>query len=139
MSKVIVMSNCPYCSSKKILVGYNDLATINPDIANEWNYEKNGQLFPQMVTISSNKKVWWKCAKGHEWKTAVSHRTSGTRCPYCFGGIARPVLCVETGIVYANMTDATEATGAIKANIVRSCKDERGMRTSGGYHWKYVD
>jgi DNA-directed RNA polymerase subunit RPC12/RpoP len=33
--------NCPYCSGKKILKGYNDLQTVNPVAAREWNYKKN--------------------------------------------------------------------------------------------------
>lgn len=133
---------CPYCSGKRVLAGFNDLNTTNPDVAAEWDYEKNGELTPDKVLTNSNKKVWWKCKKGHEWRTTVSHRTdkiTGTRCPYCFGGIARPVLCVETGIVYPNMTAASNATGATKARIVHSCKDETKKKTSGGYHWEYID
>ena len=37
---------CPYCSNKKVLVGYNDLATTDPEIAKQWNYEKNAGLSP---------------------------------------------------------------------------------------------
>ena len=33
--------NCPYCSNQKILKGYNDLETLYPDLAKEWNYKKN--------------------------------------------------------------------------------------------------
>ena len=131
---------CPYCSGRRVLVGFNDLMTTNPEIASEWNYEKNNDLTPKDVVAGSNKKVWWKCSKGHEWKTTISHRTlktNATRCPYCYGGIARQVLCVETGIVYPNMTEAVKDTGAVKANIVHSCRDEK--RTSGGYHWRYVE
>ena len=32
---------CPFCSHKKLLSGYNDLATTYPQIAAEWDYEKN--------------------------------------------------------------------------------------------------
>lgn len=78
-------SGCPYCSGKKVINGVNDLQTLFPEIAKEWNYEKNGSLRPDMVSRSSNKKVWWKCGKGHEWKAIVSSRTKGTnsKCPTC--------------------------------------------------------
>ncbi len=33
-------NSCPYCSGKKVLAGYNDLKTVNSDLAKEWNYEK---------------------------------------------------------------------------------------------------
>jgi len=38
------------------------------------------------VTAISIKKVWWLCAKGHEWKTTVSSRSRGSGCPRCSGG-----------------------------------------------------
>lgn len=77
---------CPYCSGNYVLEGFNDLKTVYPDIAKDWNYEKNGHLKPNNVTYGSGRKVWWKCDKGHEWLTAVNNRTSNNReCPYCTG------------------------------------------------------
>ena len=76
-------NNCPICQNKKILVGYNDLTTINPTLANEWNYEKNGSLIPENFAESSGKKVWWKCKKGHEWQATIASRNSGRGCPIC--------------------------------------------------------
>lgn len=55
-------TGCPYCSNQKVWRGFNDLAFKFPDIAKEWNYEKNNKLKPDEVTAHSNKKVWWKCA-----------------------------------------------------------------------------
>ena len=81
-------SGCPICSGKKVLIGYNDLATINPTLAKEWNYEKNGNLKPEDCTANSGKKVWWKCGNGHEWMVSISHRSNGTDCPYCSGRFA---------------------------------------------------
>ena len=78
---------CPYCSGKRVLVGFNDLAHINPYIAIEWNYEKNGNKIPQKYTCKSGIKVWWKCEKGHEWKTSISNRSRGDGCPKCNSGI----------------------------------------------------
>ncbi|MDY5058894.1 MAG: zinc-ribbon domain-containing protein [Bacilli bacterium] len=75
---------CPYCDGKKVLVGYNDLATTHPEIANEWNKEKNGNLKPTDITAGSSKEeVWWKCEKGHEWKALPKERKNGQNCPYC--------------------------------------------------------
>ncbi len=76
---------CPYCAGKKILIGYNDLRTVNPILAKEWNYEKNGGLLPEHFTANSNKEVWWKCGKGHEWPATVNNRNNGKGCPYCSG------------------------------------------------------
>ena len=74
---------CPICSNKQVLKGYNDLATTNPELASEWHTERNGTLTPQMVTAGSNKVVWWKCSKGHEWKTQVNARSQGIGCAKC--------------------------------------------------------
>ena len=76
-------NNCPYCSNQKILPGYNDLATINPQLASEWDYERNAPLTPQHVAAGSNKKVWWVCDKGHSWLASVGSRKAGGKCPYC--------------------------------------------------------
>lgn len=78
---------CPYCSGKKVLVGFNDLNTVFPEIATQWHPTKNGSLEPTDVTSGNNKKVWWVCDKNHEWETAISHRCSKdkTGCPYCSG------------------------------------------------------
>ena len=32
---------CPYCAGRYAVKGENDLQTVNPTLAKEWNYEKN--------------------------------------------------------------------------------------------------
>ena len=61
----------------------NSLLFSNPEIANEWNYEKNGNLKPEYFAANSGKKVWWKCSKGHEWQATMNSRSQGHGCPYC--------------------------------------------------------
>ena len=75
-------SDCPYCSGRNAIKGKNDLQTINPSLASEWNYKKN-KLTPLDVLPYSNKKVWWQCKHGHEWEAVISSRTQGNGCPYC--------------------------------------------------------
>ena len=77
--------NCPVCSNQKVLAGFNDLATVNPKLSAEWHPTKNGDLTPQDVTAGSGKKVWWQCAKGHEWQATVGDRSLGRGCPFCAG------------------------------------------------------
>ncbi len=67
-----------------MLKGYNDLGTINPALARDWHYEKNGNLKPDMVMANSNKKAWWKCSKcSHEWQASIANRNKGRGCPNC--------------------------------------------------------
>ena len=83
-SRTVNGTGCPYCSHNKVLEGFNDLASQMPEVAAEWS-EKNYPLLPTMVTPFANKKVWWKCSKGHEWYTLISTRSGGSKCPYCRG------------------------------------------------------
>jgi DNA-directed RNA polymerase subunit RPC12/RpoP len=78
-------NGCPYCSGRYVIKGKNDLITLNPKLAKEWNYEKNGDLRPEDFMPNSNKKVWWKCSKGHEWQAIIASRNKGNGCPYCSG------------------------------------------------------
>jgi len=75
---------CPYCSGQRVLEGFNDLQSCNPILASEWDYEKN-KLLPTQVTSGSDKKAWWKCAKGHSWQAVIRSRKAGKGCPYCAG------------------------------------------------------
>ncbi len=81
---------CPYCSNRKVLFGYNDLATVNPELVNEWDYVKNTQITPTNVTSGSHKKVWWLCKRGHSWIAEIKSRVNGSGCPYCSGRRAIP-------------------------------------------------
>lgn len=83
-SRALNGTGCPYCSHNKVLVGFNDLASQRPQIASEWS-ERNYPLKPDMVTVFANRKVWWRCSKGHEWNTLISTRSGGSGCPYCSG------------------------------------------------------
>lgn len=78
-------NGCPYCSGRYVVKGENDLKTVNPILAGEWNYKKNLGLTPEDVKPNSNKKVWWICVKGHEWEATISNRNQGKGCPYCSG------------------------------------------------------
>lgn len=75
---------CPICSGKLIVPGINDLSTINPTLAKEWDYDKNKNFLPSTISPYSHKKVWWKCSKcGHRWMATIKHRTYGVGCPQC--------------------------------------------------------
>lgn len=73
-------SNCPYCGNKKLLVGFNDLASRYPQVAaqaNGWD--------PTSLTFGSGKKMKWSCELKHEYQASVENRTRGQGCPYCSG------------------------------------------------------
>ena len=86
-SRTFDKSACPYCAGKKVLAGFNDLATVEPKIAKEWHPSLNAPLEPSMVSIGSRQKVWWRCNLGHEWKAVIYSRAGVQKCgcPYCAG------------------------------------------------------
>lgn len=80
-------AGCPYCKGRKVLAGFNDLATKKPGLAEEWYQPLNGELKPTDVTPGSNKKVWWRCREHHVWQAYIYARAkpNGTDCPVCAG------------------------------------------------------
>lgn len=93
---------CPFLSGKSVWQGFNDLATVNKRLAEEWHPTKNGSLKPTDITANSNKKVWWllhyedtRTNKkfDFEWQATVSHRNSGRQCPY----LSNPSTAVFVG------------------------------------------
>jgi len=76
-------TGCPYCTTRATLTGFNDLVTLRPELAKEWNYEKNGDLKPEDFRPFSRKKVWWRCKNGHEWQATLNSRSHGNGCRVC--------------------------------------------------------
>ena len=77
--------DCPICSNRVLLSGFNDLATKVPSLLNYWDYDKNAPLEPSQLNYRSAKRVWWKCENGHSWQESVNKRVDGNGCPYCSG------------------------------------------------------
>ena len=128
--------NCPVCAGRKILIGFNDLATTNPLLAMQWDYEKNVGTMPTQVTANSHKKVYWKCKKGHSWCATIKSRNEGNNCPYCSNRIPKSIMCIETGQVFSSLNEASSWAGVTKGCISSAAIGKNN--TSGGYHWKYL-
>lgn len=75
---------CPYCAGKKILKGFNDLASQYPLLSAEWS--PNNSKKADEVLFKSTTSVLWICPEGHEYKTGIRQRTlAGAGCRYCKG------------------------------------------------------
>ncbi|MBQ2304828.1 MAG: hypothetical protein II181_01875, partial [Firmicutes bacterium] len=60
------------------------MLTVFPKVSEEWDYEKNDSLKPELLLPKSGKIVWWKCPKGHSYQASIIYRTTkGGGCPYC--------------------------------------------------------
>ena len=93
---------CPYCAGRRVLKGFNDLASKEPALAAQWYQPLNGALTPEMVACGSSKKVFWKCSDGHVWPAVISSRAGQQKCgcPVCAGTAKRSRLRC-----YDSMTD----------------------------------
>lgn len=80
---------CAVCAGKQVSAGSNDLATLRPDLAAEW--DSRNDLSPSEVTTGSQRTFWWKCPRGHRWPASVKNRTrGGTGCSVCAGHTVLP-------------------------------------------------
>ena len=83
VSRTYKNAGCPYCSGNK-LAPENTLAIKFPEIAAQWDFEKNDTT-PDAVGFGSGRKVTWICSKGHSWEATITSRVQGRNCPICAG------------------------------------------------------
>ena len=100
---------CPICSGRKV-VDSTCLATTHPDLAKEWDYEKNNliplkkglptPITPYNVRAKCNRVVHWICSKNknHKWRSSISNKTrkSGGGCPHCSNRKISKSNCLAT-------------------------------------------
>jgi hypothetical protein len=120
---------CPVCSGHQIIVGSNDLATLEPEIAAQahgWD--------PTAVTVSSGKKLPWICQFGHTWTTNVASRTNHTsNCPTCSG---RKVLVGFNDLLTKFPAIAAEAHGWDPTTVTKGSKQVKEWKCAQGHLWK---
>ena len=77
-------ANCPFCCGKRVIAGGNSLWALYPELAKQWDTERNGSLRPDEISPGSEKKIWWRCEQGHSWQAMPCSRTlHGNGCPVC--------------------------------------------------------
>lgn len=90
-SRSVRGAGCPYCSNKRILLGFNDLASTHPPLARQWHPTRNGALTPHSVVAGTKIRVWWVGTCGHEWRAGVQSRAlQNTACPFCANMLVLP-------------------------------------------------
>lgn len=69
---------CPYCANKRVWIGYNDLNTLYPALAKEWNKDKNADIDINSVVPGSQKKCGGHAryvAKNGKQQFVIGHKT----------------------------------------------------------------
>lgn len=77
-----IMRGCPYCAGKKVNEK-NCLATVRPDLLEDWDYEANEleNITPWNVTKNASIKINWKCSKcGRKWKVRSHKKANCKKC-----------------------------------------------------------
>ena len=103
-------SGCPVCSGNAVFVGFNDLATVDPDLA----AELVEPALAETVTAGSTKKLDWFCDgtnevphPRYEWPAIVGFRVRGSGCPVCSGNA-----------VFVGFNDLATVDPALTAELV---------------------
>ena len=117
---------------KRIPAYEGSLAALHPEVCEDWDYEKNGELRPEYFTESSQERVWWICKNGHSFQAAIRQRTrsSITMCPVC--GVSNFVAPNNITLTYPslmeewnsekNMLSSTQLTPGSVARVWWKCK-----------------
>ncbi len=123
--------DCPFCTGMKTWSGFNDLATTHPHLAPEadgWD--------PTKIHAGTNKKLNWKCTRGHRWSASGSSRSAEeTGCPTCSNKI------VEIGFNDLATTHpelAKEAHGWDPKTLVAGSNKKVKWMCGNGHPWSAV-
>lgn len=68
---------CAVCANKRVLRGYNDMATTHPVLAAELVGD------PSVVVAGTTRKLEWCCPRGHRYASSGNARVRGRGCPFC--------------------------------------------------------
>jgi hypothetical protein len=121
-------NGCSICANKKVLPGYNDLASTNPELAIEafgWD--------PTTIFAGSHKKLEWRCSFGHVWSALPNARTSmNSGCPVCDG---TKVLVGFNDLASTHPLIAAEADGWDTTTTTRGTQAKRKWKCILGHKW----
>ncbi len=112
-NRIVNNTGCVYCIDTPQKICYHQsIEFLYPEIAKQWDHEKNGDLKPHQVSKCCDEKVYWKCEKGcdykdscdddachHRWISNIPNRTKNNRkCPYCSGGTDK--VCFHKSLAF---------------------------------------
>ena len=134
---------CPYCAGQKILVGFNDLWTTDPDIAKMLSNPNIGYE----ISRGSKRVVSWTCPRCGERKMSSVKQviTYGLACSACSDGISYPNkfmynILLQLGIDFQRevnkATCGFEWTGKYKYDFYFEIDHEKFfIEMDGGFHY----
>ncbi len=130
---------CPYCAvpTKRLCENVECVSCFEKSFASHekskfWNYEKNGNIKPVQVTISSGKKYWFDCIVcNHIFHMEIRVINRGGWCHYCSGhkicGNNECKICFDKSFASCDKSKFWdyEKNGDIKPIQVTKCSGEK--------------
>ncbi|WP_167738005.1 zinc-ribbon domain-containing protein [Cryobacterium sp. MDB2-10] len=84
MTPTMYTPDCGLCTARRVRPGDNDLQTMRPAAAAQFDLYRNGGLTPADVAANSSAMTWWICTNGHSHNVSPSKKTLPTyNCPVC--------------------------------------------------------
>ena len=139
------ISDCPHCTGRVAMSGVDDLETLYPKIAKEWDYEKNNNILPSQIKPFSSKKYYWICPTcNNSYATLPGNRVKGCGCPIC----AR----IEVGKKQSKMVGQFDENGSLINTYQSLHQAAKAMKVvpnaifqaiknggkSKGFYWQYI-
>lgn len=122
-------SGCPYCAGRKLLVGFNDIATTHPQFARQahgWN--------PNQVMPGYSKNLEWICEKGHIWRSSpISRTTQDTGCTICLNKV---LLVGYNDLATTHPEITREAHGWDPKTVIAGSNKRLLWQCEYGHIWK---
>jgi hypothetical protein len=120
-------NGCPVCAGRKVLAGFNDLATTHPEISKQaLNWD------PSQFSKGSHQLKEWKCPLGHIWKARIFERSEGNGCPVCVG---RKILIGFNDLLSQYPEIASEAFGWEPSKISKGSGKKLQWKCREGHKW----
>lgn len=100
-----------------------------------YNLTSGGEFFKHS---DDSKRLMSERRKGKGKVKRTAEQIKHMKASHAGGTPKVAVYCVETGVRYNSINDASRATGINKKQISGCCKKQRHYNTAGGFHWLYA-
>lgn len=122
-------SGCPTCN-RPTTEDNTERLVSNTDLVKEWHLTKNSGLNLRNLPPGFNKKVWWICKEGHEWKDTIKSRIRGKRCPDCSKDLkAKSATQIHKGIRRGKEFSPISAKTGVLKDILQSAHSPSSAAT----------